>query len=182
MLGSILLTLETKEQKSKFEKIYYDYHKYMMNIAFEITNDKFDTEEAVQTALFSIAEKIDKVNVDNPTMLKSYIYKIVKNTSLNIIKKKRKHLETVSLEQLYKNVSENTISDLIESEEGYLNLVKKVSSISEVYRDVLVLYYLHDLTVSDISYLLKRKKGTIKIQLQRGREILKKILKEENIE
>ncbi|MBO5282289.1 MAG: sigma-70 family RNA polymerase sigma factor [Lachnospiraceae bacterium] len=47
------------------------------------------------------------------------------------------------------------------------------------YRDVIHLFYYEDLSVNEIAEILGRKTSTVTSQLTRGREILKKSLKEE---
>ena len=49
----------------------------------------------------------------------------------------------------------------------------------EKYRDVLSLYYLNELTVSEIADLLSRKEGTVKQQLARGRHKLINMIEKE---
>lgn len=92
MLSSILLLLDTQEKKSKFEKIYNEHHQKMINIAYGITKDEYDAQDAMHTALIAIAENINKIRTDNPTMLKSYLYKSVKNAAIDILRKKETFL------------------------------------------------------------------------------------------
>lgn len=47
------------------------------------------------------------------------------------------------------------------------------------YRDVIHLFYYEDLSVKEIAEILERKVSTVTSQLTRGREILKKSLKED---
>lgn len=181
MLSTILLLLDTQEKKTKFESIYNEHHKKMMNIAYSITKDQYDAEDAMHTALLAIAENIDKIKADNKDMLKSYLYKTVKNAAIDILRKKSKTPLITSLDDVQFADNEE-LEEYVCIKEQYIILATKIKSMPSAYRDVLVLHWLHNLTVEEISVLLHRKRNTIKSQLNRGNKILKDILKEEGIE
>ena len=46
----------------------------------------------------------------------------------------------------------------------------------EKYREVLYLFYYEDLKTADIALLLKRNESTVRTQLQKGRELMRKML------
>ncbi len=54
-----------------------------------------------------------------------------------------------------------------------------VSKLPAHYRDVTVLYYIEDMSISDIAKALSIARGTVKSRLSRARDILKKTYKEE---
>ncbi|MBQ8413652.1 MAG: sigma-70 family RNA polymerase sigma factor [Clostridia bacterium] len=178
MISLILLTLETEEKRSKFETIYNEYHKRMMSIAFGITKDQYDAEEAMNIALFAIAENIDKVQVDNPHMLKSYLYKVVKNAAIDLVRDKKS--DPVILYPDYSFVtleSEEIIDSLIDNEQ-YARIVNRIQNMPDIYRDVLVLRFLHNFSVNEIASMLRRKRSTIKTQIKRGIKMLRTELEE----
>lgn len=181
MFLTILLTIDTKEKRSKFEAIYNEYNQIMMNIAFAITKNEYDAEEVLNTALFAIAENIDKVQTDNPVMLKSYIYKIVKNAAINLLREKKKISEILSLDYcLYLIEAEETYHS-IDNDEQYIRIVNRIKALPDKYRDVLVLRLLHNFTIDEIASALNRKIGTVKSQIDRGSKMLRVILEEEGI-
>ena len=47
------------------------------------------------------------------------------------------------------------------------------------YRIVVHLFYYEDYTIAEIAQILKRREGTVKSQLNRGRKLLKTMLMEE---
>lgn len=59
------------------------------------------------------------------------------------------------------------------------HLFETVMSLSEKYRIVIHLFYYEDYTVSEIADILKLSQSNVKVRLSRGREMLRKILKEE---
>lgn len=66
---------------------------------------------------------------------------------------------------------------LVETDQNRL-LLKAVLSLPAKYRDVIHLFYYEELSVREIAEATGRKESTVTSQLTRGREILKKVLKE----
>ncbi|MCI9071200.1 MAG: sigma-70 family RNA polymerase sigma factor [Lachnospiraceae bacterium] len=58
-------------------------------------------------------------------------------------------------------------------------VLEAVWKLPATYRDVIHLFYYEEMSVKEISAILERKTSTVTSQLTRGREILKKNLKEE---
>ncbi|MCM1495899.1 MAG: hypothetical protein NC089_08915 [Bacteroides sp.] len=53
-----------------------------------------------------------------------------------------------------------------------------VQGLKEEYRLVIVLFYYDDLSIRDIANVLEISTGTVKSRLNRGRELLKRVLEE----
>ena len=62
-----------------------------------------------------------------------------------------------------------------ENEES--ELFEKLMSLPEKYREILYLYYYEDYPTKEIAKLLGRNESTVRTQLSKGRERLKKLLK-----
>lgn len=181
MLSLYLMVFEDHKNDSKFEKIYNEYKGMLYNIAFGITKNHHDAEDAMQSALFAIAEDIDNVKTDNIPMLKSYLYKIVKNASIDLIRIKKRYSGLLNIDDFLYIASDEDISSTIEGNEQYRQIVKCIIKMPSIYRDVLVLRFLKQMPTGRIARVLKRKHSTVKQQLNRGTKILRAILKEEGI-
>ncbi len=73
------------------------------------------------------------------------------------------------------SLEDNIVEELKEKSEVYYATLK----LSKKYRTVIHLFYYEDMSISEISSLLNVKESTIKSQLNRARNKLKEILKEE---
>lgn len=58
-------------------------------------------------------------------------------------------------------------------------LFEAVMRLPDKYRIVIHLFYYEDYTIAEIAQILKRREGTVKSQLNRGRKLLKTMLMEE---
>lgn len=61
-------------------------------------------------------------------------------------------------------------------------LLDALKNLPAPYREVIYLYYYEEYSAKEISEILKRKYGTVKSQLSRGRVLLKDVLKGEYYE
>lgn len=76
-------------------------------------------------------------------------------------------------------VADENMLDRLCTKENYRIVVESIMSLGEKYRDVLSLYYLNELSVSEIASLLLRKENTVKQQLARGRRKLINMIEKE---
>lgn len=86
-----------------FEFIFYQYQKMVYNLALQYTQNTEDAEEITQDVFVKISQKID--GFKNESSLKTWIYRITINTSLDYIKSKNSNKK--SFFGLFKDDSEN---------------------------------------------------------------------------
>ena len=98
---------------------------------------------------------------------KPWIYKIVTNTSFEILKNTKNYLD---IEE------ENIQAEKIDIETN-LTLWETVQNLSQPYRTVITLFYYEDMSIKEISKITGNSTDTIKKQLSRGREKIKEVIK-----
>ena len=179
MLNLYLSLIEDHSYDGKLERIYRQYKDLMYKVALAVTKDAHDAEEAVSLAMISIAKRIATVDDTNEQKLKSYLSTIVKNKAIDVIKSKNRHA-TDDIE-LYPNIeSELDGYDYLINEESYKEIVKLILKMPDIYRDVLTLKYLHNLSTKEISTLFNLPINTVKSRLSRGKALIAEIIKETN--
>lgn len=183
MIELYLAYLDDANDQRRFEDIYYSYRKQMVTLALSILRQKEDAEDAVSKVFLRIAERNWDVvrGMKDDTDQRNYLLKATKNTSLNMLKARKK--DNVSLD----NISEYDVEGIEEpSDASFLELVcnraeaeKVVNTIrqmNEKYRDVLYYHFVLELTVPDTAKLLNQTISATKKQLVRGKKILLKML------
>jgi len=135
MLSFYLAVIQDEKSKSKFENIYLTHHKTMLKIAFEITKNQHDAEDALSDALYKIARNIEKIDDTNEILLKSYLFKATKNSAIDILRKRSKE---VNPEAVFTLPSESDVISEIVGDEEYRMLIKSIYTMPYTYRDVLV--------------------------------------------
>lgn len=93
MLDAILSAIESQEEKTLIEKLYYEYEAQMYSAAFAILQHKQDAEDAVQRAFLKIIENLPTLNLDINRQTQSLLTVITRNIALNEIKKRKRRFE-----------------------------------------------------------------------------------------
>jgi RNA polymerase sigma-70 factor (ECF subfamily) len=112
----------------------------------------------------------------------SWIYRIAHNEFVNKIKKNI--LNPLSIIDLDTFLSYTAVDDPLVKEREIAEMRQMIdvglSQLAPKYREVIILYFLEDLSYQDISDILHVPIGTVGIRLRRGKEALKEIYKKIN--
>ena len=174
MLLFYTLLIEEVSDKIKFEKIYNLYRKKMWYTANSVLSDAYLAEDAVHNAFIGIAKNISKITDAESSKTLSYVITAAKNAALDILRK-NKGLSETDIDELY-DVSDKDSSSFYQSIETEDFIVKTLAAMPTVYRDVLYLLIVEQMSEKEIAELLGRKPGTVHQQVRRGRAILKEEL------
>ena len=169
MLLFYLSLIESAEDKSKFERLYYDYRKLMKHIATEMLNDEFLAEDAVHEAFIKLTRHISGVDESDSHKTKAFIVIIIKSVCLDMIRKDKQD-KSFSLEEIDRMgyVDDDSFKK-IEVEDVY----SVISSLSDTYREIIELKVVHNLSEKEIADVLGISNAAVRKRLQRAREILR---------
>ena len=90
MLAYYLQAIESGEDKSKFERIYYRYRKLMFHVAMKILHNDADAEDAVHQAFVSALENLNKIGVPELPETRCYVVTITERKAIDILRAKEK--------------------------------------------------------------------------------------------
>ncbi|MGI6499897.1 MAG: RNA polymerase sigma factor [Anaerostipes sp.] len=155
-------------KKEEFCSYIKQYQIDFFRFAFSMTKNTQDAEDAVSESILKAYEKLDTLRFKSK--FKSWFFQILRNECLKIIKQKNKQGLT------YDGIVPEQVvpDDKMECDE---DLSLYLLNIKEEYREVLILYYYEEFSVSEISKILKIPNGTVKSRLSRGRSKIKNLLK-----
>ncbi len=142
----------------------------LYRIAYIHVKNEEDALDIVQETIYKAYFNIKKLK--EPQYFKTWITRILVNTSLNHIKKFKKldFLEEVELEK------QGT------SEENYMELYDAVDRLEDKYKTIIVLKYFEDMKIKEISEVLDMSESNVKNYLYRGLEKLRIQLGEDDID
>ena len=147
--------------QSRRENIYKVAYSYVNN-----TEDSLDIiQEVIYKALISIK------SLKEPEYFNTWLTRITINCSINHLNKSKK---VISIDD--KHIRDMTLHS--NNTEEIMDLHESLKSLDAKYKTIVILKYFEDLTLKDISDILKLPLGTVKSQLYRGLEKLKIDLKE----
>lgn len=166
-----------ESDKEKLRQLYGKYKNRMYITACKVLGDPQRAEDAVHDAFISVSKHLDKIDDIDSVSTASYMIKSARSRALNILRMGLPEKEAPINDAMAQ--SEESLIDEICRKESYNEIVNAILSLEERYRDVLTLYYLNDLSLSEIAELQGVKENTVKQQLYRGRRKLIDTIKKE---
>ncbi|WP_301109347.1 sigma-70 family RNA polymerase sigma factor [Sporosarcina sp.] len=148
-----------------------EYGGRLTNLAYSYLKDWGKAQEVVQDVFFTCYSQYAKI--EEIQSLEAWTYRITINRCKDVLKSSWIKRVTVN-NNLFAFLKSTTVSPeaaVIARDENTM-LVKKVLELPVKYREVIHLFYYEELSVAEISALLKININTIKTRLKRGRELL----------
>lgn len=174
LFTSILPTKAVKAEKlpagtlqnvSSIENILDTYGNAILRLAYSYLHNISDAEDILQDTLIKYMQSAPAFLTEGHK--KAWLLHVVANLSKNKINY-NKIRETDELEET-----------LVAEEREDLSFVwEAVKALPEKYREVIHLYYQEGYPTKEISKILNRNESSVRSDLKRGREALKKVLKE----
>lgn len=165
MFNSSLLKKSKKGDKKAFSTLIEQEKLKLYKMAYLYMKNEDDALDIVQETVMKAFVNINSLKEEK--YFSTWITRILINTSLEAI---RKNNNVIPIHEL---VQEQEIAN---QHEERMDLFSAISNLEEKYKTVIILKYYKDLTVPDISEILQCPQGTVKTNLHRGINELKKML------
>jgi RNA polymerase sigma-70 factor (ECF subfamily) len=128
----VLETLQLGNE-SAFEMIFRTYYQPLCRYAYSFLQDKEEAEEVVQSSFITVWDKRNSLTIE--TSVKSYLYRMVRNSCLNVIKHEKIKQQHVAHELAVADVSHESVSQKVHAAEleikisrGNENLARTMST------------------------------------------------------
>lgn len=167
---------------ASFSYLVDKYKQRAYTLALRIVRNEQDAEEVSQDAFLKAFRSLNKFK--RQSSFSTWLYRIVYNTALSRIRKKR--IDTVSLDEEYLELSvDNTsqaYSTLVnEDRKKFLNIA--IGELSEEESTLIDLYYNHEKPMDEIGIIMSLSHVNVRVKLLRTRKklhiCLDKLLKTE---
>ncbi|MCX8074456.1 MAG: sigma-70 family RNA polymerase sigma factor [Clostridia bacterium] len=155
------------------------YSKLLYKICFNMLNNADDAQEALQEVYINIYKNLNRYSNLEDNDLKNILCKITLNKCKDILKSKiyKTYQVTDTDITVLENYSdENDIESEIYKKERKLYIVRAINELKNPYNEILYEYYIDEKTLEEISENRNVSKGTLKIQIHRGKSLLKEKL------
>ncbi|WP_059171541.1 RNA polymerase sigma factor SigW [Bacillus sp. FJAT-27445] len=172
-----------KGDQDAFAEIVELYKDKLFQLGYRMLGNRHEAEEIAQEAFIRAYVNIDKFNQEYK--FSTWLYRIATNLCIDRIRKKKPDYyldaEMAGTEglTLYSRIPSD--SPLPEKEVEMLELQEAIQGeivkLPEKYRSVIVLKYIEELSLNEISEILDLPLGTVKTRIHRGREALRKQLR-----
>lgn len=158
-----------------FNKLIDSCKKELYMIAFSYLKSEQYSLDAVSETVYKAYMNINKLKT--PEFFNTWIIKILMNSCNDMLKTNNK---VIYIHEYYK-IDEN-ISETLDTEfnmAANIDLYTAIDKLNEKFKSIVILKYLEDMTISQISKVLDLPEGTVKVYLRRALGLLKIELGEE---
>lgn len=155
---------------AQFE-IYKLYYKAMFNTCVRIVNDPTEAEDIMQESFFKAFEKLSTYR--NEVSFGAWLKRIVVNSSLDFMKKKK--LTLISIEQAYGVKDDDSLSINDFEPESVEQLKKALNLLPEGYKLVINLVLIEGYSHDEVAEMLGVTASTSRSQLARAKKRLMEI-------
>ena len=190
MLGIYLSLINTQEERSRFELLYYKYRYLMRYVANGILHDEGLAEDAVHDAFLKIIPLMSHIDDIQSSRAKNFVVVIVRNISLNLLKKRNHEVHSHELMEtdlegsrniwISSSGSYNSAQDLFFQKYAVERISKALETLSPALKDTLYLFCIMDFTAQEIASMQDITIDTVYKRLQRARNEMKIKLEAEN--
>jgi RNA polymerase sigma-70 factor (ECF subfamily) len=156
--------------------VLYDRHRNLVyRTALAITGDV----EAAADLLHDVFLRLHRfaAHIDSQRPLEPWLYRMTTNQAYTYIKRRRRWLRPLEdMAEWLSGARKDLPAYQAETDESWQYVQQAVLSLPLSHRGVVVLYYVNDLSLQEISEILEIPVGTVKSRLHYGRQALKKSL------
>lgn len=178
-----LVEIALRGDKKAFEALVIRYQHGIINYIHRMI---LDMDEAMDLAQEVFIKAYFSLSTYNPRYsFSTWIYKIASNLTIDYLrKKKRKNFNTESLHHGSKEIDipDHSMSPAknLERETFYKKLEDALSKLPDSLREFIILRDINELSYNEIAEIKNLPLGTVKNKIFRGREILRKLLEDED--
>lgn len=166
-----LQMLDTPEERSKFETLYYTYRRTMLHTAMQILKDHQLAEDAVQEAFIRLVKNFSKIGQVDCPRTRLFTVIIVRNISLTMWTKQQNQI-VVEVPETEVPTEEYDLEENVLERIAYEEVLTAIQELPLIYRDILYLQCVEEYKLTEISKLIGIGRETVKKRAQRGRKIL----------
>jgi RNA polymerase sigma-70 factor (ECF subfamily) len=154
----------------------YDRHQQMVyRTALAITGESASAGDLLQEVFLRVHRFSNRIDPERP--LEPWLYRTTMNLTYTWVKRHNRLVRPLEdIANWFSGGKKQSPSDLTEKEEEWEDIRKAITRLDLIHRMVVVLYYINDLSIQEISEILDVPMGTVKSRLYYGRQVLKQQL------
>ena len=149
----------------------------LFGFCYARTNDSYEAEELCSDIVFAL---VKAANTDGEIeSVYSFIWRVARNIYADFSEKRRKNTDTFyegDPEEVLLGMPDEEFSD--DTEKALKVIYRRISFLTKAYRDVMILFYLDGLSVSEIARKQETSEGAIRQRLFSARQKIKSEVEE----
>jgi RNA polymerase sigma-70 factor (ECF subfamily) len=165
-----------KNLSNQFGKIYDRYVEKIYRFIYIKVSSQETAEDLTSEVFLRVWRTFQKNGQEKIKNPKAFLYKTARNL-LSDYYRKRPHLKMVSIEEAKEMADPGQKIDEKEIVFSELETIQKaISQLKDDYQDVLLWYYLDNLSVEEISKILNKSENAVRVMIHRAMNNLREAL------
>ena len=144
--------------------------------AYAISGDAEAASDLLQEVYLRLHRFADRVDPERP--LEPWLYRVTANLSCTYVKRRKWMRPIEEIAEWFASDNKQSPAKQAERAENWQEMEQALASLPLSQRTVIVMYYINELSLQEISDVLGVPVGTIKSRLHYGRRSLKKLMTE----
>ena len=152
------------------ERLFKKYYNEAKLYVAALCHDEALAEDIVSESFYKAFTRID----EEKESFKFWLLKVCRNAYFDYLKKNRR------LSVVHDNMAADTadLAEKVIEDEEYRALYRAIALLKDNYREVILLYYFDELSVSEIAGITEQSVQNVKVLMYRARMKLKEILED----
>ncbi|HYG77201.1 MAG TPA: sigma-70 family RNA polymerase sigma factor [Planctomycetota bacterium] len=152
---------------------------WVRGIAYTVLGDAHLAEDAAQEVCVRVVKHLR--GLDTPEAFRPWVYRMTRNVALSMAQRRERSPQPLSLdaEQLQEGLQparEGTPGASLEEDEKISGILETIGRLPDIYREVLVLKHVQDLSYTEMSAILGVSVKSLEVRLVRARKLLQERL------
>ena len=180
-MNEILLISRARDgDREAFGALVEQYRDNVYRLAYRMCGNAYDADEAAQEAFVAAWRALPNFRGD--AKFSTWLYRLTTNAAIDVMRREKRHQTVGDGEMVDLADDADSPQETVERTEQQEAVQKALATLSEEYREVLLLRYMEELDYAEIAEVLQLPSGTVKSRINRAKAALKTaLLKSGNI-
>ncbi|MFM8740914.1 MAG: RNA polymerase sigma factor [Cytophagales bacterium] len=169
--------------ESSFEYIYHEYKKLVYNVCLQYVLNKEDAQDVAQEVFVKLYHNLNQYKPETAS-LKTWIYRIAINQSLDFLKAKKTKKRFRFITSLFHPDSNELLHEVshpgipLEDKESLQQLLGIIYALPEKQKTVIILSKIEDRPQKEVAEIMELNIKAVESLLQRAKQTIEKKLKD----
>ncbi len=152
---------------------------WVRGIAYTVLGDAHLAEDAAQEVCVRVVKHLR--GLDTPEAFRPWVYRMTRNVALSMAQRRERSPQPLSLDtEQFQEVTRVARHDIpgasLEADERVSAILETIGRLPEIYREVLVLKHVQDMSYTEMSTILGVSVKSLEVRLVRARKLLQERL------
>ena len=176
----LLISRARGGDREAFGELVEQYRDNVYRLAYRMCGNAYDADEAAQEAFVAAWRALPNFRGD--AKFSTWLYRLTTNAAIDVMRREKRHQTVGDGEMIDLADDADSPQETVERTEQQEAVQKALATLSEEYREVLLLRYMEELDYAEIAEVLQLPSGTVKSRINRAKAALKTaLLKSGNI-